>query len=197
MATLSQMGIPQAGFGVLQPKLKYRWQVTFQNLARLVPGVNVRDLTRQAVRIDRPNLSFEEVTIHRYNSTAYVAGKHTWSELNLAIEDDITGLASAAITGQLETQQRLVGADLPGDWLNAAATGSDYKFGMILQQLDGNEGVVEEWLLEGCFIKSCNWQNLDYSSTNEAATIELTIRYDHARHVLSGSGYGTALGGNL
>lgn len=197
MATLSQMGIPQAGFGILHPKLKYRWQVTFQGLARLVPGANSRDLTRQAVQLQRPNLTFEEVAIHRYNSTAYVAAKHQWQEMTLTIEDDITGLASAAVTGQLETQQRLIGADLPGDWLNAAATGSDYKFGMILQQLDGNEGVVEEWLLEGCFIKSANWGDLSYEDTTGKSTIELGIRYDHARHFLTGQGYGTALGGNL
>ena len=196
MATLSQMGVPQAGFGILHPKQKYRWQVTFTNLARLVPAVNTRDLTRQATLIDRPNLSFEEVAIHRYNSTAYVAGKYTWAELALTVEDDLTGLASQAVQGQLETQQRLIGGDLPGQWLNSAATGSDYKFGMTLQQLDGNEGVVETWLLEGCFIKSANYGNLDTSSS-DAATIELSVRFDHARQILTGQGYGTALSGNL
>ena len=196
MATLSQMGVPQAGFGILHPKQKYRWQVTFQNLARLVPGVSARDLTRQATQINRPTLSFEEVKISRYNSTAYVAGKYEWNEITFTIEDDITGLASAAIQGQLETQQRLVGGDLPGQWLNSASTGSDYKFGLTLEQLDGNEGVVEKWFLEGCFIKSANYGELAYDSS-EAVTIELTIRYDHARQVLTGQGYGTALAGNL
>lgn len=196
MATLSQMGIPGAGFGILHPKQKHRWQVTFVGLARLVPTVSSRELTRQATTITRPNLSFEEVPIHRYNSTAYVAGKHTWDPVSLTLEDDITGLASAAIQGQLETQQRLIGGDLPGDWLNAGATGSDYKFGTILQQLDGNEGVVEEWRLEGCFIVSADYGDLDYSAS-DAATITLSIRYDHARQELSGDGYGTALNGNL
>lgn len=196
MATLSQMGVPQAGFGILHPKQKNRWQVTFTNLARLVPSVSSRDLTRQAITMDRPQLQFQEVAIHRYNSTAYVAGKHEWSELALSIEDDITGLAAQAIQGQLETQQRLIGGDLPGAWLNAAATGSDYKFGMTLQQLDGNEGVVETWLLEGCWIKNYNPGNLDYSSS-DAMTIELSVRFDHARQILTGQGYGTALNGQL
>lgn len=196
MATLSQMGVPQAGFGILHPKQKYRWQVTFQNLARLVPAVSARDLTRQATQINRPTLSFEEVKISRYNSTAYVAGKYEWNEITFTIEDDITGLASAAIQGQLETQQRLIGGDLPGQWLNSAATGSDYKFGLTLEQLDGNENVVEKWLVEGCFLKSANYGDLAYDSS-EAVTIELTIRYDHARQILSGQGYGTALSGNL
>jgi len=196
MGTLSQMGIPGAGFGILHPKQKHRWQVTFVGLARLVPSASSRELTRQATTITRPNLSFEEVPIHRYNSVAYIAGKHTWDPVSLTMEDDITGLASAAIQGQLETQQRLIGGDLPGDWLNAGATGSDYKFGTILQQLDGNEGVVEEWRLEGCFIVSADYGDLDYSAS-DAATITLSIRYDHARQELSGAGYGTALNGNL
>ena len=196
MTTLSQMGVPQAGFGILHPKQKYRWQVTFTNLARLVPAVSSRDLTRQATVIDRPQLSFEEVPIHRYNSTAYVAGKYTWEALALTVEDDLTGLASAAIQGQLETQQRLIGGDLPGQWLNSAATGSDYKFGMSLEQLDGNEGVVEKWLVEGCFIKSANYGQLE-SSSSDAVTIELSIRFDHARQILTGQGYGTALAGQL
>jgi hypothetical protein len=196
MATLSQMGIPGAGFGILHPKQKHRWQVTFVGLARLVPAANAREITRQATTITRPNLSFEEVQIHRYNSVAYVAGKHTWEPISITLEDDITGLASLAVQGQLETQQRLIGADLPGEWLNAAATGSDYKFGTILEALDGNEGVVERWKIEGCFIQSADYGDLDYSAS-DAATITLQIRYDHARQELTGQGYGTALNGNL
>jgi hypothetical protein len=191
------MGIPAAGFGILQPKQKYRWQVTFTGLAALVPSVSSRDLTRQATVIKRPTLSFEEVPIHRYNSTAYVAGKHQWENITFTIEDDLTGLASAAVQGQLQTQQRLIGADLPGNWLNAAATGSDYKFGTTLQQLDGNEGVVETWLLEGCFLQRADYGENSYAAGAEVITIDLTIRFDNARQQLTGQGYGTALGGNL
>jgi hypothetical protein len=196
MATLSQMGIPAAGFGMLQPKQRYRWQVTFTGLAALVPSVSGRDLTRQATVIKRPTLTFDEIAIHRYNSIAYVAGKHVWEDMTLTVEDDITGLASAAVQGQLETQERLIGADLPSNWLNSAATGSDYKFGTTIQQLDGNEGVVETWLLEGCWIKSAVYGENDATSS-EALTIALTVRFDHARQQLTGQGYGTALGGNL
>lgn len=196
MSTLSQMGVPAAGFGILQPKQKFKWQVTFVNLGTLVPSASSRDLTRQAKTISRPSLSFDEIAIHRYNSVAYVAGKHVWEPITFAIEDDVTGLASAAVQSQLQTQQRLVGGDLPGQWLNTSATGSDYKFGTILQQLDGNEGIIEQWNLEGCWLQKVGYSELDYSS-NEAVTIEMTIRFDMANQVLTGQGYGTALGGNL
>lgn len=196
MATLSQVGIPGAGFGILHPKQKYRWQVTFSGLARLVAGASSREITRQATNVTRPTLTFEEVPIHRYNTVAYMAGKHSWSEVSLTLEDDITGLASYAVQGQLETQKRLIGADLPGQYLNSAATASDYKFGLLLEQLDGNEGVVESWKMEGCFILSADYGDLDYSSS-DAATITLSIRYDHARQDLTGQGYGTLISGNL
>ena len=196
MANLSQFGIPGAGSGILHPKLKNKWRITFQDMGRLVPGINSRNLTMQATNVTRPQLEFEEVAIHRYNSIAYVAGKHTWSPMNLTVEDDITGLATRVIKGQLETQQRLVGVDLDGRWLNTAATGSDYKFGVKLELLDGDEGVVETWILEGVMIQAADFGDLDYTAS-EAATIQVTLRYDHARAVDNGAGYGTALGGNI
>jgi hypothetical protein len=100
------------------------------------------------------------------------------------------------VKAQLETQQRIIGVDLDGRWLNTAATGSDYKFGAKIEQLDGNEGVVQTWILEGAMITGSDFGDRDYSAS-EAATITMQIRFDHARHIESGAGYGTALGGNV
>lgn len=165
-------------------------------MAKLVPGTNSRDLTMQTTNLTLPNLTFEEVTLHRYNSTAYVAGKHSWEAITVTVEDDITGLAATVVKNQLETQQRIIGADLDGRWLNTAATGSDYKFGIKIDQLDGDEGVVQTWILEGAQIMNADFGDRDYSAS-EAATITMQIRFDHARHIESGSGYGTALGGSV
>ena len=194
MATLANMGIPGGGSGILHPKLKNKWRVTFLDIGRLVSGHNSRNLTMQALTMTRPSLEFEEVTQHRYNSVAYVAGKHSWSALQLTVEDDITGLAVRNVIAQLETQQRLIGVDLDGRWLNTAATGSDYKFGLKLEELDGDEGVVDSTIYEGAWIQAAEFGDLDYSAS-EASTIQLTIRFDAVRKIVSGDGYGTALGG--
>lgn len=196
MATLANFGIPGAGAGILHPRLKNKFRITFLNLGKLVPGTNSRNLTMQVTNITLPNLTFEEVILHRYNSTAYVAGKHSWEPITVTVEDDITGLAARVVTAQLETQQRIIGSDLDGRWLNTAATGSDYKFGIKIDQLDGDEGVVQQWILEGAMVVSADFGDRDYSAS-EAATITMSIRFDHARHIESGSGYGTALGGNV
>lgn len=195
MATLMETGIPGVGNGILMPKLRNRWRVLFQNLGRDGAG-NAADLSLQAISVNRPNLSFEEHEIRRYNSVAYVAGKHSWEDLSLTVEDDITGRASQIIASQLEMQQRLIGAT--GPWLNTTATASGYKFGTKIQMLDGNEGIVEEWLLEGCWIKSSNYNELEYSSS-DIVTISMNIRFDHARQNLSGQylNGGSAIGGTL
>ena len=196
MATLSNFGIPGAGAGILHPRLKNKFRITFRNMGALVGGTNARNLTMQVTNITLPNLTYEEVALHRYNSVAYVAGKHSWEPINVTVEDDITGLAATVVKNQLETQQRLIGADLDGRWLNTAATGSDYKFAAVIDQLDGDEGVVQTWILEGTQIMSADFGDRDYSAS-EAATITMSLRFDHARHIESGAGYGTALGGNV
>lgn len=192
MATLSQVGIPGVGFGILMPKLKNKWRVTFSGIGD-GSGAST-DLSMQAVTVTRPNLTFEQVKLDRYNSTAYVAGKHEWEPMNLVVQDDITGLATSIIQSQLEMQQLLIGAS--GPWLATAATASAYKFGIKLDQLDGNETVVEQWLVEGCWIAGSDYGELDYAAS-EVVTISLQIRFDHARQVIDQNSLGTAIGGTL
>lgn len=184
MATLSSFGIPGVGNTLLHPKLKNKWRVTFSGLAT---GTGHKNVSMAATTITRPQLEFEEVAVHRYNSTAYVAGKHSWSPANLTIEDDIAGTATRVIKSQLDKQQHLIGVNVDGrtmpasgNWLSTGATGSDYKFAVVLEQLDGDETVVEKWVLEGVMIQSADFGDLDYSAS-EAATIQLTLRFDHAR----------------
>jgi hypothetical protein len=191
MATLSEVGIPTVGNGVLMPKIKNRWRVTFSGMGTGTMGT---DVSMQATTVSRPNLSFEEIKLDRYNTTAYVAGKHTWESMNLTVEDDITNKATLVIQAQLEKQQRLIGAT--GPWLNSEATASSYKFGTKIELLDGNEVVVETWKLEGCWIMQADYGDLDYSAS-ESVTVALTVRFDHARQEIIAGMTGSAVGGNI
>lgn len=196
MATLSQAGIPGVGNGILQPKQKKNFRVTFAGLGGTLPstGTTASDLSMQVITATRPSYSYEEVQLDRYNSRVYIAGKHTFEPLNLTIEDDITNRASQAIQNQLEAQQKLIGAT--GPWLNSTATAFSYKFGTTIELLDGNETVVEQWLYEGCFIQAADYTDLDYS-TGEKVMINLTIRYDLAHQNLQPVVTGSAIGGLL
>jgi len=194
MATLSQVGIAGVGNGVLHPKHKNRWRVIFSGLGGVLgasTGVP-NDLSLQVITATRPSLSYEEVQLDRYNSRVYVAGKHTFEPCTMTVEDDVTNRATNAIQTQLEMQQRLIGAT--GPWLNTDATAMQYKFAMNLEMLDGNETMVEAWVYEGCYLQSVEWGEVDYS-TGEKMTINMTVRFDHARQILVSAVTGSAIGG--
>jgi hypothetical protein len=167
--------------GLLMPKLQFRFRVNFINLGLGNDGLS---LTKQVMECQRPNLSFDEITLNVYNSRIYLAGKHTWQELTMTIRDDASGTVGQAIGDQLQKQMNFVEQA-------SAAAGQDYKFETNIQILDGGNGayapvVLEEWQLYGCFLKSANYQTLNYA-TSEAVTIQLAMRYDNAVQLLNGS----------
>jgi hypothetical protein len=51
---------------------------------------------------------------------------------------------------------------------------------------------LETWELYGCYLKSVNYNDLNYG-TSEAATITMNITYDNANQV-AGEGVGTLIG---
>lgn len=191
MATINDIGIPGVGTGILQPKLKNLWRVTFANLGG---GADSQPLSLQAITVTRPSFSFEEVQLDRYNSRAWVAGKHTFEPMTITFEDDVTGSASKVLQAQLQKQQWLVGAE--GPWLGKGEEGSLYKFVAYLDMLDGKEQVIEKWTVEGCWIQNIDYTDLDYADS-AAVHITTTIRYDIARQDIGGysAGEGVATGG--
>lgn len=189
MGTVNDIGI--FGFapgGILQPKLKNRWRVTFANI-----GVgDSTALSVQAVTVTRPSISFQEVQLDRYNSRAWIAGKYTFEPITLVIEDDILGSASQVIQHQLQKQQQLIGAGAV--YLPVGTEGRLYKFIMNIDQLDGNQQVIEKWTVEGAWFRQVQFGDLDYAAS-ETVRITMTIQYDHARQDLGGyTGLGNALG---
>ena len=80
-ASLSRFTVPlstnqsASSQGLLMPKLKFRFRVTFENFGVSQPTT---ELTKQVMDFKRPTLSFEPVTLDVYNSKVYLAGKPTW-----------------------------------------------------------------------------------------------------------------------
>lgn len=191
MSTINDFGIPGVGTGILQPKQANKWRVTFQNFGA---GTDSQPISMQAVTFARPTVKFNKVTLHRYNSISYIAGKHEWEPVELTIEDDVTGAASAAVQLQLQNQQWLIGSE--GQWLATAGEGSIYKFATKIDMMDGNDQVIETWTLEGCWLENVKYGELTYENA-EAVKLGLTISFDHARQFIGGylQGPGIATGG--
>jgi hypothetical protein len=194
VSSLSRMTVPLASDqsnpnqGLLMPKLKYRFRVTFENFGVSTPRT---ELTKQVVDFARPTATFEEIPIDIYNSKIYIAGKASWEQIQVNLRDDAGGNVSKLVGEQLQKQM---------DFMEqaSAASGIDYKFVTKCEVLDGGNGafaplVLETWELYGCFLQSANYNDLNYASS-EAATISLTMRFDNALQSPLGTGVGTNVG---
>jgi hypothetical protein len=174
--------------GLLMPKLQFRFRVNFLNFGASASSI---ELTKQVIDCTRPNLSFAEITLPVYNSTMYLAGKHTWAPMNINVRDDASNSVSRLVGQQLQKQMDFVEQA-------SAATGQDYKFQTNIEILDGGNGaaapiVLETWELYGCFLQTANYNTLNYG-TNEVVTIAMTLRYDNAIQSPIGSGVGASVG---
>jgi hypothetical protein len=174
--------------GLLMPKLKYRFRVTFENFGVSTPRT---ELTKQVIDFARPTATFDEITIDLYNSKMYLAGKATWETITINLRDDAGGQVQRLVGEQLQKQM---------DFMEqaSASSGIDYKFVTKCEILDGGNGVsvptvLETWEMYGCFLTSANYNDLNYG-TSEAVTISLTMRFDNALQTPLGSGVGTPVG---
>jgi hypothetical protein len=175
--------------GLLMPKLQFRFRVNFLNFG--VDASGGISLTKQVTECSRPQLTFQEVTLPVYNSTIYLAGKHQWGPVTCKVRDDASGSVSKAVGQQLQKQLDFVEQA-------SAASGQDYKFQTNIEILDGGNGlaapiVLETWELYGCFLQVVNYNTLNYA-TNEAVTMDMTIRFDNAIQSPLASGLGASIG---
>lgn len=162
---------------LLMPKLQFRFRLLFSNFGISTGGPDPLELTRQVVDCSRPNLSFAKISLPVYNSTIYMAGKHTWNTMSINIRDDAGGNISKLVGAQLQKQL---------DFMEqaSAASAADYKFELLLDILDGGNGtnapvVLEQWQLYGCYLESVNYNTVNYG-TSEDIKIALTVQYDNA-----------------
>ena len=193
VSSLSKFTVPLASDqsasaqGLLMPKLKYRFRVSFENFGVSTPR---SELTKQVIDFTRPSVTFEPIPIDIYNSKVYIQGKHTWDPCTVNLRDDASGQVAKLVGEQTQKQFDMMEQ-------SSAASGIDFKFITRCEVLDGGNGasapnVLETWELYGCFITNVNYGDLNYSSS-EAATIALTIRFDNAVQTPIGTGIGATV----
>ena len=192
IASLSRFTVPLASNqssstqGMLMPKLKYRFRVSFENFG--VSGGTV-ELTKQVADCGRPNVKFADQTIEVYNSKIHYAGKPTWQPLTIKLRDDVSNNVTKLVGEQNQKQFDFFEQ-------SSAASAGDYKFLTRIEMLDGGNGtntptILETWELYGCYVDSTNYQTLSYTGAADVMTIDITIQYDNAQQIGPGAGMGT------
>lgn len=195
IASLNKFTVPlgagTAAQGLLMPKLKYRFRITFLNFG--VSG-STTELTKQIIDFARPQVTFEDMTIDVYNSKLKLAGKPSWGDISINLRDDATGQISKLVGEQIQKQFDFMEQ-------SSARSGIDYKFQMNCEILDGGNGtyapeVLETWEMYGCYVKDVNYNDLNYG-TSEPVTITLSVAFDNALQKPDDSGIGAAVGRTL
>ena len=88
IASLSRFTVPLASNqssatqGLLMPKLKYRFRVSFENFG--TSGSTV-ELTKQVADAARPTVKFADQILEVYNSKIHYAGKPTWDPVAITL----------------------------------------------------------------------------------------------------------------
>jgi len=190
-ASLTKLTVPLASDqsssaqGLLMPKLKFRFRVTFLGLGVTQPTT---ELTKQVISFSRPQVTFDNIDLPIYNSTIRLAGKHSWSDITCEVRDDAGGNVSRLVGEQLQKQL---------DFLeqSSGASGIDYKFTTVFEVLDGGNGAntpiaLETWNILGCYLQGVNYNDANYGSGTEPMTVSMTIRYDNALQTLTGADVG-------
>ena len=190
VSSLTRFTVPLGGNqsastqGLLMPKLKFRFRVSFDNFGVSTPKT---ELTKQVMSFARPQVTFDPVEIPVYNSRVYLAGRPTWQAVTTTLRDDAGGNVCRLVGEQLQKQY---------DFMEqaSASSGIDYKFITRVEMLDGANGniepvVLETWEMYGCFLTDVNYNDVDYNS-NDPVTITMSIRYDNAIQTTTPGGVG-------
>ena len=191
IAALSNFTVPLASDqsassqGMLMPKLKYRFRITFENFG--VGGAT--ELTKQVAEAARPSVKFADQKIEIYNSVIHYAGKPAWDPISIKLRDDASNIVTTLVGQQNQRQFDFF------EQSSAAAAG-DYKFTMRIEMLDGANGnttpvVYEAWECYGCYLVSTNYTDLKYSDMTPAM-IDLSIQFDNAVQVTPANALGSS-----
>ena len=143
-----------------EPKLKNRFIMDIDG----IPAYTIK--TAQ-----RPQITFEEVTLEHMNITRYVKGKGRWQQLQITLYDPIGPSAASAVI----------------EWIrlhHESATGRDgysdfYKKNINFQVLGPVGDIIEKWTLNGAFIADASFGDMDFASSDPIEKT-LTLRYDYA-----------------
>jgi hypothetical protein len=153
------------GFIPFEPKIKNRYIFSIHGAGGT--GMDAYLIKTAA----RPSIEFEEITLEQLNLKRYVKGKATWQPITITLYDPIIPSAAQSVIEWIKlSHEALTGKD--GYAVN-------YKKTCNIQVLGPAGDLVEEWELNGTWIQSANFNDLDFTSS-DPVDIELALRYDYA-----------------
>lgn len=163
-------------------KRKYRWTFSLNTPC----GKVSENIVKVAAR---PQLNIEELEINYLQGKMWIPGRASWETLTVTYydvsaqsEDASTLYCWLKTVHEFHDPNKLRQSSVPGSGVQAGANpGGGWAASAVLSLYDGTGQTAETWKLGMIFPTSIQWGDLDYSS-NDEATIELTLRYSTATY---------------
>lgn len=123
----------------------------------------------------RPSFSNGEIILDHINVKRKVKGKTVWNDISITLYDPITPSgAEAVMSWALLHHESDTGRD---------GYSSQYKQDITFHALSPMGEKIEQWDIRGAFVGDATFGTMDWG-TEDAVTVELTIKYDYALLVL-------------
>ena len=150
----------QMFFTAFEPKLQNRFSMN-------IDGIDAYLIKK----IDRPNISFQEIVLDHINTKRKIKGKANWENITCDLYDPVTPSGAQAVMEWVRlSHESVTGRDGYSDF---------YKKDIRIKTLGPVGDIVEEWILKGAYCSNANFGSMDWSSS-EPANISMTIVMDYA-----------------
>lgn len=148
----------------------FSWEPKYANrFIMQLAGTNIPAYLVKAAA--RPTIANGEIVLDHINIDRKVKGKSRWSDVSITLYDPITAEGAQQVMEWIRFHHESVtGRD---------GYSTDYKRDIQFYALSALGEKIENWTLKGTFISDANFGQMDWG-TEEAMTIELTLKYDYA-----------------
>ena len=147
-------------FTAFEPKLQNRFIMYIDG----IPAYLIK-------KIQRPNISFNEVVLDHINVKRKIKGKANWENVTCDLYDPVTPSGAQAVMEWVRlSHESVTGRDGYSDF---------YKKDVNFQVLGPVGDIVEEWTLKGAWIQDATFGDVDFASS-DPVEITCTLRYDYA-----------------
>jgi len=118
-----------------------------------------------------PGFDAGEIILHHINVYRKVKGKVMWKDMSLELYDPITpsGAQSVMEWARL-AHESVTGRDGYSDF---------YKKDLTINILGPIGDIVGEWIIKGAYVKTADFGEYDWASSDQAININMTITMDY------------------
>ena len=150
----------QMFFTAFEPKLQNRFLMN-------IDGIDAYLIKK----IDRPQISFQEIVLDHINTKRKIKGKANWENISCELYDPVTPSGAQAVMEWVRlSHESVTGRDGYSDF---------YKKDIRIKTLGPVGDIIEEWILKGAYCQNANFGSMDWSSS-EPANITMNIVMDYA-----------------